>query len=297
MDEVDCEIIASPDNCVETLVGLAADVDVILTCWAPVNHAVIDAAARCRHIARTGIGLDNIDVTHATSKGILVTNVPDYCIEEVAEHTLALIFALGRNIGGYHRDTKQGVYDLVAGLPVERISGKTLGIVGMGRIGQRLAAKAAALDMNVIATHRSGRTVAGVPWRASDDLLSQSDYVSLHLPLTENTKHYIDKQALSLMAPTAFLINTSRGGLVDHDALADALDNGQLAGAALDVQSPEPPDLDCPPYCDPRVIVTPHVAFCSSDSTTELRTRVARQVVDYLSGRQPENVVNPEIRN
>jgi len=292
LDEVDCQIVASPDNRVETLVGLAPGVDLILTCWAPVTKQVIDAADRCQYIARTGIGLDNIDVAHATSKGILVTNVPDYCIEEVAEHTLALIFALGRCIAGYHVETKRGVYDLVAGLPVERVSGKTLGIVGLGRIGRRVAEKAVALGMDVIGANRSKQVPDGVAWRPLDDLLAESDYVTLQIPLTQETHHLINQRTLELMKPSAYLINTSRGGLVDHDALAQSLSDHSIAGAGLDVQSPEPPDLLAPPYNDPRVIVTPHVAFYSSHATHELRTRVARQAVDFLSGRTPKNVVN-----
>jgi D-3-phosphoglycerate dehydrogenase len=148
--EVGCEIIASPDNKEATLAGLAPGIDVILTCWAPVTARVIDAADRCRHIARTGIGLDNIDVVRATERGILVTNVPDYCIHEVAEHTLALVFALARNIAGYHLATKSGQYDLVAGLPVERVSGKTLGIIGLGQICILLAVKEAGAGMSII---------------------------------------------------------------------------------------------------------------------------------------------------
>ena len=295
LSEVDCQIIDSPDNRVETLANLAPGVDVIITCWAPVTKQVIDAADQCRHISRTGIGLDNIDVEHATSKGILVTNVPDYCIQEVAEHTLAMIFALGRNVADYHLATKAGAYDLQAGLPVERIGGKTLGIVGLGRIGRRLAELAGALGMRVLGTNRSQLAPAGVAWSPLDELLTASDYVSLQLPLTDATANFIDDRALELMKPTAFLINTSRGGLVDHVALARALAAGQVAGAALDVQSPEPPDLSVPPYSDPRVIITPHVAFCSSDSTLELRTRVARQVATFLSGGQPDNVVNPTV--
>jgi D-3-phosphoglycerate dehydrogenase len=295
LDEVDCEIIASPDNKEATLAEMAPGVDVILTCWAPVTARVIDAADRCRHIARTGIGLDNIDVKHATERGILVTNVPDYCIHEVAEHALALIFALARNIGGYHLATKSGTYDLVAGLPVERVSGKTLGVIGLGQIGKLLAAKAAAVGMRVVGTNRSGAAVAGVELAPLEELLAASDYVSVQAPLNPQTRHLINREALSRMKPTAYLINTSRGGLVDHAALAEALAAGQIAGAALDVQDPEPPDLSQPPYNDPRVIVTPHAAFVSSQATHELRTRVGRQAAAFLRGETPENVVNPTV--
>lgn len=292
---VDCELIESPNNREETLAELAAGVDVIITCWAPVTARVIDAADRCRHIARTGIGLDNIDVGRATQRGIVVTNVPDYCNAEVAEHALALILALSRNVAGYHLATKQGRYDLVAGLPVEIISGATLGVVGVGKIGSALASRALALGMNVLATNRTRQVPAGVRWTPLPELLSQSDYISLNVPLNDETRLIINKDALRLMKRTAYIINTSRGGLVDHAALAQALADNAIAGAALDVQSPEPPDLSQPPWNDPRVIVTPHVAFYSSRATQELRTRVGRQVTAYLRGELPECVVNPQV--
>jgi len=293
--EIDCELIISPDNKEATLAAMAPGVDAILTCWAPVTAGVIDAADRCRLITRTGIGLDNIDVRHATDLGIVVTNVPDYCIHEVAEHSLALVLAISRKIAAYHLATKRGTYDLVAQLPVERLSGKTLGVVGLGQIGKLLAAKAAAFGLRVVGTNQSGTPVAGVELMSLEELLAASDFVSLQLPLNAQTRRIINRDALARMKPTACLINTSRGGLVDHAALADALAAGRLAGAGLDVQEPEPPDLSTAPYNDPRVIVTPHVAFYSSQSTQELRTRVGRQVVDFLSGKQPENIVNPTV--
>ena len=285
----------SPDNKEETLAAHVGDSDIIITCWAPVSARVIDAATKCRHICRTGIGLDNIDVAHATARGILVTNVPDYCIEEVAEHALALIFALGRKIADGHLATKRGEYSLVGSLPIERIGGKTLGVVGLGRTGTLLADKARAVGMRVIGTNRSRQTPEGVEWAPFDDLLAQSDYVSLNCPLTDQTRHLMNAETFRRMKPTAFLVNTSRGGLVDHPALAEALAAGALAGAGLDVQDREPPDLSQPPYNDPRVIVTPHTAFVSTEATTELRTRVARQAVDFLQGRTPEQVVNPSV--
>lgn len=292
LDEADCEIIVAPDNKEATQAALAPGVDVIITCWAPVTARVIDAADRCRLITRTGIGLDNIDVRRATERGIVVTNVPDYCIHEVAEHALALVFALNRKIAAYHLATKQGKYDLVAQLPIERLNGQTLGIVGLGQIGKLLAAKAAAFGLRVAGTNQSGTPVAGVELMPLEMLLAASDFVSLQLPLNPQTRRLINREALALMKPTAFLINTSRGGLVDHAALADALANNQLAGAGLDVQEPEPPDLSTAPFNDPRVVVTPHAAFYSSQATQELRTRVGRQIAAFLRGERPENVVN-----
>lgn len=295
LTEANCRVIASPDNREETLAGLSPGVDAIITCWAPVTAKVIDAAVRCRHIARTGIGLDNIDVRRAGELGIVVTNVPDYCSTEVAEHALAMIFALSRKIVAYDRAAKQGVYDLVGGLPVERLAGRTLGILGTGQIGAALAGMGVSLGMRVLVHNRSRTAPPGTRWLALDELFAESDFLSVNVPLSPETHHIVNRRTLALMKPTACLVNTSRGGLVDHVALAEALAANRLGGAGLDVHEPEPPPLAQPPWNDPRVIVTPHVAFYSSAATNELRTRVARQVADMLLGRRPEKVVNPDV--
>ena len=294
---LDCELVASPSNDEATLADQVGDADVIVTCWAPVTARVIDAAPNCRHIARTGIGLDNIDIPHATDRGILVTHVPDYCIPEVVEHTLALLFALGRKIHVFDRATLSGQYKVQLGLPLERMSNQTVGVIGLGRIGSEFASRVAALGMHVLGHNRSRQVPPGVTWSPLEELLSASDYVVLLCPLTDETRHIIGARTLALMKPTAFLINTSRGGLVDHDALAQALRDERLAGAGLDVQGVEPPDLSQPPYNDPRVIVTPHAAYYSTGAVHELRTRVATQVATFLKGGRPGNVVNPEVLN
>ena len=264
-----------------------------MTNWAKVPEAVIAASPKCRIVCRLGIGLDNIDVAAATARGIPVTNVPDYCLVEVAEHALALLLALARKVAFYHHETKGGRYALQAGPRLRRIEGQTLGIVGLGNIGRKLAEKAAPLGLRIVASTRSRRQpLPDVRIVELDELLATSDFVSLHLPLTTDTRRMIGAAQLARMKHSAYLINTARGGLIDTAALARALADEQLAGAALDVQEPEPPDLSQPPYNDPRVIVTPHAAFVSEESLANLRERVARQVVDRLQNRQPENVVN-----
>jgi D-3-phosphoglycerate dehydrogenase / 2-oxoglutarate reductase len=294
--EYGAELVVTPNREINTLKRLGADADAIMTNWADVPAELIDACPNCRIVSRLGIGLDNIDVRHATERGIPVTNVPDYCLAEVAEHTLALLLALARKIGVYHANARDGKYDLAAGFPLRRVEGLTLGIIGLGKIGQRVAEKARALGLKVIAFNRSRPSPPpGVSWAEMDELLEGSDFVSLHVPLTEKTRSMIGARELSLLKPTAFLINTARGGLIDHQALAAALADGRLAGAALDVQEREPADLSQPPYNDPRVIVTPHAAFYSTESVEELRRRVAHQVGLRLTGRQPENVVNPQV--
>jgi D-3-phosphoglycerate dehydrogenase len=294
----DCELIVAEKNQTdaESLAKLAAPCDAILTNWAKVPGSVIAAAPKCRIVSRLGIGLDNIDVEHCTKHKIVVTNVPDYCLIEVAEHTLALLYALARKVAFYHWETKSGRYNLQAGPKLRRMEGQTLGLIGFGAIGQVVAAKAIGLGMRVVAYSRSrSGSMPGVEFRDLPDLLRESDYVSLHIPATPQTKHLIGAEQLALMKPTAYLINTARGAVVDEAALAAALEKGRIAGAGLDVQQKEPCDLTQPPFNDPRVIVTPHAAFVSEESLANLRERTAQQVVDRLHGRVPPNVVNPSV--
>ncbi|MGD9857609.1 MAG: C-terminal binding protein [Planctomycetaceae bacterium] len=296
LEPLGCEVIEAPDGEERTLISLARDASAIAVCWAPVTGNVIAAAKQCRHIARTGIGLDNIDVAAATARGIPVTNVPDYCVEEVADHALAMLLALARNIAFFHRRTKCGEYDLRAAPSLTRLSEQTLGLIGFGRIARRLRSTAAAVGLNVIAHTPSGRDYGtGCEMVSRDEVFSRSDYISLHAPLNDATQHVIDAAALATMKPTAAVINTSRGGLIDHGALWDALQRNRLRGAALDVFDPEPPDLSQPLFQDERVILTPHAAFVSLQSLRELRERTARQIADVLAGRRPENIVNPDV--
>jgi len=291
--QADAELLLPASGDTNDLLAVAPQADAIMTNWAQVPASVIDAAENCRIIARLGVGLDNIDVERATARGIPVTNVPDYCLIEVAEHTIALLLALARKVAYYHEATQHGTYDLKAGAPLRRIEGQTLGLVGFGQIGRRVAAKALGLGLRVLATSRSRRDpLPNVTYCDLDKLLRESDYVSLHVPLTPETRHLISTEQLAQMKPTARLINTARGGVVDHDALAAALAANQIAGAALDVQTPEPPDLSVAPYNDRRVIVTPHAGFVSEESLLDLRSRSARQVVARFNGQVPDHIVN-----
>lgn len=291
---VDAEVIEAPPGADEqTLIKYATGVDAIATCWAPVTEAVIAAAPDCKTIARLGIGLDNIDVKYASSQKIPVTNVPDYCIPEVADHTIALMLASLRNVAFFHHQTKQGNYDLAAAPLPHRVSSLTMGVFGFGLTGQAVAQRASAFGMNVIATNSSGNDYGtGTSMVPFTELLQESDVISIHAPLTDTTHHQFDESAFGIMKPTALLINTSRGGLIDFAALKSAIENEQIAGAALDVFDPEPPDLNDPFFKDERVIATPHAAFISQESLDELRQQAARQVADILAGRETTNVIN-----
>ncbi|MGC4003747.1 MAG: C-terminal binding protein [Pirellulales bacterium] len=296
LNEVDAEIVLPTENSLAALKAAAQGVDAIMTNWAKTTADVIAAAPNCKIVARLGIGLDNIDVAYCTERKIPVTNVPDYCLIEVAEQTLALVFGLGRKIGWYHHATKSGKYELQAGPPMFRMQGQTLGLIGFGNIARLVAEKALGLGLKVLVCNRTKKDApAGVEWTDLDGVLSRSDYVSLHVPATPETKKMMNAAAFAKMKPTAYLINTSRGALVDHDALAAVLAAGTIAGAGLDVQDPEPCDLTIAPYNDPRVIVCPHAAFVSKESLENLRSRTARQTADRLSGKTPENVRNPQV--
>jgi D-3-phosphoglycerate dehydrogenase len=283
------ELVVARTGELDELRRLAADVDAIMTCFKLVDASVLRAASRCRTVARYGVGLDNIDVACATGLGMVVTNVPDYCRDEVADHALLLILGLARRIGPAIGS------DAPPATPV-RLRGKTIGLVGLGSIASALVPRAQALGLEVIAYSRRGHSA--LPVRIVTDLealLGLSDIVSLHVPATPGTHHLVDARRLRLMKPGAFLINTARGSLVDTAALVEALEQGQIAGAGLDVTEPEPLPADHPLRTHPNVLLTPHMAFYSDGSVEELAATAARNVLDVLQGRCPAHVVNPSV--
>jgi D-3-phosphoglycerate dehydrogenase / 2-oxoglutarate reductase len=296
LGRVGAQVVEAPHGDEATLIELARGADAIGTCWAPVTENVIRAAPDCRIVARFGIGLDNISLATATELGIPVTNVPDYCVSEVSDHALALVMACARNIAFFHARTKAGEYRLSAAPPMKRLAGATLGLVGFGRTARALFGKARAIGFTVVAhSEHSDDRGTDCPMLPLNDLLSKSDFISLHLPLNRTTIGLLGDEQFRRMKPTAYLVNTSRGGLIDQGALWRALLSGRLAGAALDVFDPEPPDLSEPLFRDERVIVTPHAAFLSTESLEDLRTRASEQIAEALQGRRPVNVVNPEV--
>lgn len=289
----DAELIEAPSTDEATLVRLARDVDAIGTNWAKVTDKVIRSAPKCRIVARFGIGIDNIAVPTATELGIPVTNCPDYCVSEVSDHALGLLLACARRIGFFHLRTKQGEYNLAAAPMMRRLSEQTAGLIGLGHIGRELVPKLRALGLTVIAHTPSGSDHGtGCQMVSLSELLRQSDFVSLHAPHCPETHHLINADRLRLMKPTAYLINTSRGGLIDPVALWAAVQEQQLAGAALDVFEPEPPNLSDPMYRDERVIVTPHAAFVSAESLVDMRRQATSQIVQALRGEPPNNQIN-----
>jgi len=288
-------VVDSPSGDEATLGALAEDVVAIMTCFARVTPAVIDGASDLRVVARFGVGVDNIAVDTATARGIPVTYVPDYCVAEVAEHALALLLSLARSVVRYNQSVKGGAWSLSAGAPLRRIEGRTLGLIGCGRIGSRLATKASGLGLQVLVYDVAPVEPPPGSHKVSlDELLQRSDFVSLHVPLTPETHGIVDESVLRRMKASAFLINTARGGLVDTAALARALREGWIAGAGLDVLPREPIGADDPLLGLDNVVLTPHVALYSEESLAELRRRTAQSVIDVLAGRAPEHLANAE---
>ncbi|HET6172732.1 MAG TPA: C-terminal binding protein [Gaiellales bacterium] len=301
LSEVDAELVVAESGEAAELVALAPGADAILTNWKRVPVEALDAADRCVVVARYGVGVDNIPVAHATRLGILVVNVPDFCVEEVSDHALALLLACARRIVTFARSTREGQWDLLGlgrGLP--RLRGQRLGLVGFGNTARALVPKARGLGLEVAAY--TPRLAPGhdphTGVELTDDLaglLASSDYVSLHAPATPETAGLIGEQALRGMKPSAYLINTSRGALVDEAALQRALTEGWIAGAALDVLGQEPPRPDHPLLALGNVIATPHAAFYSETAIAELETKAARNVAAVLRGEVPVNLVNPAV--
>lgn len=269
----------------------------IMTCWAPVSQRAIASAIDLRIVARMGVGLDNIAVAEATRQGAWVTNVPDYCVEEVSDHAVALMLSWLRGVSRLDRAVRAGLWE-PASVRLLRIATLTVGILGYGRIGRRTATKMAGLGARVLALRP--RTPGIIPGDAVlsdlDTLLAESDVLVLHLPLTDATHHFVDHRFLARVRPGALLVNVSRGGLVDTPALVAALDHGRLAAAALDVLESEPH----PPAAlvgRDDVILTPHVAFSSTTSVVELRKRASEDIVRVLAGGEPLHGCNrPEPR-
>jgi D-3-phosphoglycerate dehydrogenase / 2-oxoglutarate reductase len=276
---------ASPAPVIEDLVA-GHRPDAILTCWAPVSAAAIAASPALRLVARMGVGLDNIDVAAATGRGVLVTNVPDYCVEEVSDHAVALLLAWARGIVAADRQVRAGRWD-PAGARLRRLSALTCGVIGYGRIGRRTAGKLAALGARVLAhTPHPPAQDGGVRFVALDELLAGSDAVIVHAPLSPATRHLLGARELSLMPRGSLLVNVSRGGLVDTAALTAALTSGQLSGVGLDVLEGEPavpPEL----LAHPGAVLTPHIAFSSDASVLDLRRGAAEEVVRVLTGQPP----------
>jgi D-3-phosphoglycerate dehydrogenase / 2-oxoglutarate reductase len=282
----------------QDVIDQCAGADALIVQWAPISARVLDGLPGVRMVSRLGIGYDMVDVDAATAHGVAVANTPDYCIEEVACHTLALVLDQARGVVALDRAVRAGTWAAAASYPAAvRPSSTTAAVIGYGRIGARVAAGLAAIGFRVLVHDRyvADRVISAMGFEPAPliDALAHADIVTLHVPLTAETEHMIDARALASMRHGARLVNTCRGGLVDETALADALRSGRLAGAGLDVFEVEPPAAASPLRTIPSVTLSPHAAWYSAAALADLPVLATRQTIDFLAGRPVAAIVNP----
>ena len=297
LSKIGAEVQLAEEPTPETILRIATNADALLVTYAKITADMIRQMTRCRIISRFGIGVDNVDLAAATSAGIVVTKVPDYCIDEVSDHTLALLLALVRKVPSSNARVHSGRWEMKAVVPIHRLRGTVLGLVGFGRIPRLVAPKAQSFGIRVVAhdpfVPQEIFSRASVEHVEFGELLKISDYVSIHSPLVPETQNLFSDDVFQQMKRGAYLVNTARGPIVDEAALARALDAGYLAGAALDVLPQEPPS-GSPLFGRDNVIITPHTSFYSEESLVDLQIRAAEEVARVLTGQAPRNAVNPD---
>lgn len=299
LSRVNAELKLAAEPTPDGILAVARDADAVMVTYAKITGEMIAEMKKCKSIGRFGIGVDNIDIAAATEAGIVVTYVPDYCFDEVSDHAMALLLDLARKVSFSNSLVQAGRWEMPAVAPLYRLRGRTLGLVGFGNIPQMVAPKAQAFGLKVVAhdpyVAKERAAELGVEIVDLDTLLETSDYVSVHAPLTPETKNLIGADAFRKMKPTALLVNTARGPLVDTNALVIALDKGEIGGAALDVVPVEPLPADSPLLNRDNVILTPHTAFYSVDALLDLQSKAAQDVARVLAGERPVYPVNPDV--
>jgi D-3-phosphoglycerate dehydrogenase len=295
-DRMGAELILAQVREEEELIRVGKEADGLINQYALLTRRVFENLPKCKVVARYGVGVDSIDLRAATDLGIIIANVPDYCIDEVASHAVAMMLTLTRKTAFFDRKVKSSQWDFRQGTPIHRIQGKTLGLIGCGKIGFEVAKRISAFGVKVMAFDPYiQRTGEKIELTDLETVLRKSDFISIHCPLNDSTQHLIGEQEFKKMERKPLLINTSRGPIVNEKALIQALEEGRISGAGLDVLETEPPDSKNPMLKMENVIFSPHVGFYSEESISELKRRTARNVSDVLRGRWPGSVVNQEV--
>ncbi|GAB6180029.1 C-terminal binding protein [Desulfotomaculum defluvii] len=284
----------------EELIEACKDADGLLNQYAQLTPRVIQALDRCKVIGRYGVGINTVDLDAATEKGICVVNVPDYCMDEVSDHAMALLLACARKVVLMNNEVKNGNWDYKVSVPIYRLRGKNLGLISFGRIAQTLAKKAQAFGLNLLVFDPyipdAVAIEFGVKKVSLEELLQTSDFISVHAPLNAETEHLISEKEFKMMKKSAFIINTGRGPVIHEEALVNALQEGWIAGAGLDVIEIEPVRSDSPLLKMDNVILNPHVAWYSEEAGTDLQTKAAQGVAEVLQGYYPRNLVNKAVK-
>lgn len=294
----DLELVTIPDGEQAQFDLHMKDAEAVLLSTAyQMTKEVIDSAGNLKVISRTGVGVDNVDVKAATAKGVLVLNTPEANSISVAEHTLALIVAISKQLLMYDSELRVGNFKIRRTNRSADIDGKTLGLIGCGRIGRFTAEKCkAAFGMQVIGYDPYIKELPGIMiYEDIAEVFRRADYISLHIPLTDETKNMVGAKLLSLMKPTAYIVNTARGGIINETALAEALKENRIAGAALDVLESEPPQADNPLLSLKNVILTPHTAALTRECSARVAHEAVRGIIEYLKGNMPQFVFNKEL--
>jgi len=297
---VGAELIRAQCRTEEEVIEAAKEADGLLNQYAPITRKVLESLPNLKVVSRFGVGVNTIDIEAATENGILVGNVTDYCMDEVSDHAFALILACARKVVSLNNEVKAGKWDYKASIPVYRLRGRLLGLVGFGRISQALAKKAQAFGFKVVAYDPFVKEAVaqdlGVGLVELNELCKLSDFISIHAPLLEATRGMISEEQFRLMKKDAYIINTSRGSVIDEKALINALEAGEIAGAGIDVTQEEPIQKNNRLLKMDNVIISPHVSWYSEEAELELKRKSTQNVADVLAGYYPTYLVNKEVK-
>ena len=295
--QIGAELILAQVKEERDLIQACKETDGIINQYSLLTRSVLENLPKCKVISRYGVGVDSVDLKAATDLGMIVANVPDYCVDEVADQTLSMILTLIRKTAFFDQKVKSGQWDFHLGIPIHRTRGKILGLIGCGKIGIEVSKRISAFGVKVIAFDPYiEKAHEGIELKDLDTVLKESDFISIHCPLNDSTRHLIGEREFKKMEKKPILINTSRGPIIDEKVLIQSLKEGLISGAGLDVLEKEPPDSESPLLKMENVILSPHIGFYSEESIRELKRKTAKNVSDVLSGKWPSSVVNREVK-
>ncbi|MBZ9535822.1 C-terminal binding protein [Cytobacillus oceanisediminis] len=276
----------------EDVIDKCQDAVGLINQYAPLTKRVLSSLPNCKVVVRYGVGVDNVDTKAAEECNVQICNVPDYGVEEVSDHALALLFSLTRKITLLSNSVKQNQWDFQISRPITRLKDLTLGVVGLGRIGYALANKAKGLGWNVIGFDNNIQDVEGIEMVSFEELITKSDMISVHVPLNDATHHLFNIDVFKKMKSNAVIVNTARGPIIDEKALTEAISSGEITGAGIDVMENEPPIKDHPLFSFDNVLLTPHAAWYSEQASYDLKRKAAEEAANVVLGNKPKNPVN-----